>query len=1126
MVDTVPGSSATTTSLSLASPVNGLLDTVGDHDWYRVTLVAGQTYSITVDSAADALTDTPLVDSYLRLRSSSGTVVIAEDDDGGQGLMSQIIFTAPSTGTYYVDVGGFGDTEVGNFRVNLAYGQSFGLDSVAGYSGTTTTLAFGSSRTGRINELGDQDWYAVTLTAGQSYIFKTEASGLSGGDVDTFLSIRRATGPALAENDDSAGGIYSSFSFTPTTSGTYYLAVSAFGNNATGNFRVSAAEAPTLTTYTYDQIADQLIYTYWGGPNSARKFDVGPGGAITVNLTGAASQTLAREALALWTDVTGIRFNEVTSGGQIVFSSAGSGALAETSTSRIGGNITSATVTITAQWLTDYGNTVDSYSFQTFIHEIGHALGLGHAGDYNSTATYPSNASYQNDSVATSIMSYFSQTENTYFNNLGFSNLDVITPMNGDIVALQRLYGVNTSTRTGDTIYGVGNSSGRTVYSSTNAAAAAFTVIDNGGIDTLNYSSFTANQRIDLNQETFSNIGGRTGNMMIARGTVIENALSGSGSDTLIGNAVANLLNGGAGADTLNGGAGDDVLIGGAGADVLDGGAGRDVASFAGAAAGMTINLATLAASTGDAAGDNYANIEAFVLTAFNDTFVSGAGGMFVEAGAGNDSLTGGDGVDSMNGGVGNDTFTGGAGDDRIIAGTGRDIADGGAGTDTLQLAGRAHAYSLLQNGGQTWLVSAAETVRYTGFEQFAFAASTVTAANLATTLRSFNAMSYIASHGDLIGLFGSNADAGASHFANYGAQEGRTIAFNTMAYLASHRDLITFFGADETAGAKHFIEYGRGEGRGITFDSLAYIASHADLSALFGSDAYAGAKHFVEYGSREGRAATFDVRSYLAANTDLGALFGSNLTAAAQHYIDYGRAEGRSTTFNVWGYLAGHADVRQAFGTNLAAATQHFLDYGRAEGRSTTAFDALAYGAGHLDLARAFGDNPGALARHYVEYGAGEGRAANLGFDAEAYLLTYGDLQSAGLGRDGALHHWLQYGAREGRAGDSFFGREQPSHSLTSTPVNQGINSAGDHDWFQFATTGPRNITLTADSSVLNFRLELHNAAGQLLSTGTFNQALHDSTLTYHINTAGDYFVAIVPLDTTTGNYTLTMFG
>jgi hypothetical protein len=68
-------------------------------------------------------------------------------------------------------------------------------------------------------------------------------------------------------------------------------------------------------------------------------------------------------------------------------------------------------------------------------------------------------------------------------------------------------------------------------------------------------------QVIDLNTEVFSNVGGSIGNMTIARGTVIENAIGGSGDDTLIGNDVGNFLTGGAGNDLINGGSNVDTAI-------------------------------------------------------------------------------------------------------------------------------------------------------------------------------------------------------------------------------------------------------------------------------------------------------------------------------------------------------------------------------------------------------------------------------------------------------------------------------------------------------------------------------------------------------------------------------------
>ncbi|MGY3074733.1 Ca2+-binding RTX toxin-like protein [Bradyrhizobium sp. LM6.10] len=49
--------------------------------------------------------------------------------------------------------------------------------------------------------------------------------------------------------------------------------------------------------------------------------------------------------------------------------------------------------------------------------------------------------------------------------------------------------------------------------------------------------------------------------------SLIDNAIGGSGNDTIIGNAIANALNGGSGNDTITGGGGNDTISGGGGTD-------------------------------------------------------------------------------------------------------------------------------------------------------------------------------------------------------------------------------------------------------------------------------------------------------------------------------------------------------------------------------------------------------------------------------------------------------------------------------------------------------------------------------------------------------------------------------
>jgi serralysin len=251
--------------------------------------------------------------------------------------------------------------------------------------------------------------------------------------------------------------------------------------------------------------------------------------------------------------------------------------------------------------------------------------------------------------------------------------------MVADIAALQATYGADPETRAGDTIY-------------TWAPNTPFleAVYDASGVDTFDLSSHLRPSYVDLTPGSYSSIGIWTAaeqqaffksaypsldidgwfqpdsqlytyehNLGLAFSTVVEDVLAGSGADTVIGNAAANLVSGGAGADAIFGDAGNDSLTGGQGADFLRGGDGDDSMS----------------------GGADFDNMQG---NAGRDTLEGGDGDDWVLGGKDNDSLAGQAGADVINGNLGDDVGVGGEGDDVVRGGQGDDDLQGGGGNDLL----------------------------------------------------------------------------------------------------------------------------------------------------------------------------------------------------------------------------------------------------------------------------------------------------------------------------------------------------------------------------------------------------------------------------------------------------------
>ena len=544
---------------------------------------------------------------------------------------------------------------------------------VPGDASTSFPIAVGAPLDGVLEAKTDHDWYAVKLVAGTRY--RIALDGIAFSDYasleDPYIYLRDASGNLLRQDDDGGPGRNSLLNWVAPSSGLYFLDVGAWNEDYVGGYRLAISEF-TVPAYSIDQIADFLTTDFWN--SGGHRWDTSGDNIVTYNVTAltAAGQTLARAAFQAWANVTNLVFQEVESGGDIPFDDNQSGAFAGGTWS--GGLITSMRVNVSTSWLASYGTTIDSYSFQTYVHEIGHALGLGHGGPYNGSASYGLDNLYVNDVWSYTVMSYFDQAE-ADFGSYRF----VMGPSLADILAVQNLYGANTTFNSGDSVYGR-NATAGSLYDFANfATVPAFSIYDTGGSDTLDASGYGANQTINLDVEAFSSIGGLTNNIAIARGVVIEAAVGGDGADSIIGNATNNLLMGNAGADTLDGGTANDSLVGGAGNDRLIGGAGLDITVYSQAIGAISVNLAAGTASGSDIGTDTLLGVEGAAGGLGTDFFIGDMGDNFLSGNAGGDTL---------NGGAGSDSLYGGAGDDLLITDGIADYLDAGDGDDVILLGG------------------------------------------------------------------------------------------------------------------------------------------------------------------------------------------------------------------------------------------------------------------------------------------------------------------------------------------------------------------------------------------------------------------------------------------------------
>ena len=367
-----------------------------------MTLEKGQTYWIDQEGAptkAGTLPDPVL----LGVRDANGnTIAGTGNDNGGVGNNARTPFTPSEDGIHYIAASArWGTGSAGTYALPVTEFS----DGYAANSGTSGTVAVGGGATGSIETSGDADRFRTTLSAGTWYAIELKGTGTNPAG-ENRLEIYDASMARLASDPTAGWGWDSSrLLFKAPADGTYYIAGSETRSDIDRNvhpdgddFELSLAVAQPAG---YAETAGFLIDGYRRA-DGRRAFDLDSDRTLDVDITGLAAngQKLARWAFDAWSYATGIRFWFVDDGADIVLDDELSWGHADTVVKD--GKVVSGTINVPK---VPRAPTVNDQYFYSYLHEIGHVLGLGHPGRYIGRNLFPNAIQFPNETMAVTVMS-------------------------------------------------------------------------------------------------------------------------------------------------------------------------------------------------------------------------------------------------------------------------------------------------------------------------------------------------------------------------------------------------------------------------------------------------------------------------------------------------------------------------------------------------------------------------------------------------------------------------------------------------------------------------------------------------------------------------------------------------
>ncbi|MEO5340940.1 MAG: putative Ig domain-containing protein [Magnetococcus sp. MYC-9] len=223
---TLSSSTMTVTPLG-DSPISGAISTSGEVDRFALTLTTDSIYGFELQGAASG--HGTLANPHLLLRTEAGDLL----GEFGWGGDVRAGYVPTRSGTYYLDVQGLA-AESGSYTLRKL-------------SATLGSVSVNGSVSGTLSAPGESDWFALSLTAGNTYTFSLQGAASGQGSLSqTHLQLRTGTGDKITDFLYSSGQTDDSlFVYTPSVSGAYYLDVQAKGMQ-TGSYTLQVTTAPTL----------------------------------------------------------------------------------------------------------------------------------------------------------------------------------------------------------------------------------------------------------------------------------------------------------------------------------------------------------------------------------------------------------------------------------------------------------------------------------------------------------------------------------------------------------------------------------------------------------------------------------------------------------------------------------------------------------------------------------------------------------------------------------------------------------------------------------------------------------------------------------------------------------------